>query len=60
MINSERGDNLAFERFDDYHGEKAGIKKLVMRVIPEKTNRVIELEQVMLRCNCSCSSRLGR
>ncbi|SKC90188.1 glutathione ABC transporter substrate-binding protein [Maledivibacter halophilus] len=44
FVEWKRGDSLIFERFDDYHGEKAKIKKLVMRVIPERTNRVIELE----------------
>lgn len=44
FVEWKRGDSLTFERFDDYHGEKAGVKKLVMRIIPERTNRVIELE----------------
>ncbi|MCT4563855.1 MAG: glutathione ABC transporter substrate-binding protein [Maledivibacter sp.] len=44
FVEWKRGDSLTFERFDDYHGDKAGVKKLVMRIIPERTNRVIELE----------------
>jgi peptide/nickel transport system substrate-binding protein len=40
----KKGDSVSFERFEDYHGEKAKTKKILFRVIPENTNRTIELE----------------
>ena len=39
-----KGDHYTFERFDDYWGEKAKVKTLTVRAIPEPTNRTIELE----------------
>lgn len=30
--------------FEDYHGERAKVDKLIFKIIPEATNRVIELE----------------
>ena len=39
-----KGDHYTFERFDDYWGEKAKFKTLIVRSIPEPTNRTIELE----------------
>lgn len=39
-----KGDHVIYERFDDYWGEKAKIKTLRIRTIPEATSRVIELE----------------
>ena len=39
-----KGDHYTFERFDDYWGEKARVKTLIVRSIPEPTNRTIELE----------------
>ena len=38
------GDKAVFERFDDYHGEPAKIKTLIMRTIVESSSRTIELE----------------
>ncbi len=38
------GDRLEMERFDEYHGEKAKLKHLVLRVIMEASSRTIELE----------------
>lgn len=38
------GDRLEMERFEDYHGEKAKIKYLTLRVITETSSRTIELE----------------
>ena len=35
---------IKLSRFDDYFGDKAKIKNLVLRIIPEANNRVIELE----------------
>ncbi|MDR0239085.1 MAG: ABC transporter substrate-binding protein [Deltaproteobacteria bacterium] len=39
-----KGDKVTMERFEDYHGEKAKLKKLVIRTIIEGASRVIELE----------------
>ena len=39
-----KGDHYTFERFDDYWGNKAKYKTLIVRSIPEPTNRTIELE----------------
>ena len=39
-----KGDHYTFERFDDYWGNKAKFKTLIVRSIPEPTNRTIELE----------------
>lgn len=39
-----KGDHYTFERFDDYWGDKAKFKTLIVRSIPEPTNRTIELE----------------
>ena len=44
LVKWNKGDSIEFTRFDDYHGEKAKIKDLVYRVLPEPENRVIELE----------------
>ena len=38
------GDNIELVRFEEYHGEAAKVKNLIMRVITENANRVIELE----------------
>jgi len=38
------GDRATFERFDDYHGTPAKLKRLVMRTIVENSSRTIELE----------------
>lgn len=39
-----KGDNIKLERFDDFHGDKPVLTTITLRVIPEPTNRVIELE----------------
>ncbi|MDR1137463.1 MAG: ABC transporter substrate-binding protein [Synergistaceae bacterium] len=39
-----KGDRITLERNDDYWGEKAKIKNIVIRPITEATNRTIELE----------------
>ncbi len=39
-----KGDHITLERNDDYWGPKPSYKELVMRAIPEPTNRTIELE----------------
>lgn len=38
------GDRVEMERFDEYHGEKAKVKNLIMRGIIEAASRTIELE----------------
>lgn len=38
------GDKMVFERFDNYFGEKAGVKNLVFKTIPEASSRTIALE----------------
>ena len=37
-------DSIVIKRFDDYWGNKAKFKTLIVRSIPEPTNRTIELE----------------
>lgn len=44
FVNWKKGDSVELERFDEFYGNKPKIKKLTIRVIPEPTNRVIELE----------------
>ncbi len=44
FLNWAKGDRIELERFDDYFDEPAKFKKMVLRVIPEPTNRAIELE----------------
>ena len=38
------GDRIEFEAFEDYWGEPAHIKNLIMRIIPEASSRTMELE----------------
>lgn len=44
FVSHEAGDQVTLERFDDYYGEKAHVKTLIFRNIPEGTNRTIGLE----------------
>ncbi|MCY6484787.1 ABC transporter substrate-binding protein [Clostridium aestuarii] len=44
FVSWAKGDKVVLERFDDYYGEKPAYKNLVIRAIPEATNRTIELE----------------
>lgn len=44
FLSWHKGNKVEMERFDDYWGEKAKTKKLVIRTITEGTNRCIELE----------------
>lgn len=44
FVSWTKGDQMNFERFDDYWGEKAKIKKIVLRVVVESSSRTIELE----------------
>ena len=37
-------DRLTLDRFDEYHGEKAKLKRMVFRILPEASIRTIELE----------------
>lgn len=39
-----KGDRMVFERFDEYWGEKAKFKTLVLRPVVESSSRTIELE----------------
>lgn len=39
-----RGEEMVFERFDDYYGDKAKTQKIVMRLVPEQTSRAIAVE----------------
>lgn len=39
-----KSDKIQFERFEDFHGDKPYYKFLEMKIIPEPTNRMIELE----------------
>lgn len=44
FVSWAKGDNITFERFDEYYGEKAKLKKLVLRTVVEAASRTIELE----------------
>jgi peptide/nickel transport system substrate-binding protein len=44
LLSKTKGDRTTMERFDDYWGEKAKVKTLIYRAIPEANSRVIELE----------------
>lgn len=44
FVEQNQGDNIVVERFDDYHGEKAKIKTINFRLIPEANSRLLELE----------------
>lgn len=44
FISWTKGDKVELERFDDFYGDKPKFSKMTLRVIPEPTNRVIELE----------------
>lgn len=40
----EKANSIELSAFKDYHGDKPSFDKLVFKIIPEPTNRVIELE----------------
>lgn len=44
FISWTKGDKVELERFNDFHGDKPKFSKMTLRVIPEPTNRAIELE----------------
>ncbi len=44
FVSWSKANQIELERFEDYHGEKTAYQKLTYRVIPEPTNRLIELE----------------
>lgn len=44
FVSWSKANELVLERNEDYHGEKTAYSKLTYRVIPEPTNRLIELE----------------
>jgi len=44
FISWTKGDRVELESFKDFHGDKPKFTKMTLRVIPEPTNRVIELE----------------
>jgi peptide/nickel transport system substrate-binding protein len=44
FVSWTKGDNIVLERNEDYYGDKPAYKNLVIRAIPEATNRTIELE----------------
>lgn len=39
-----KGDQIVLTRFEDYYGEAPSFNKMILRAIPEATNRTIELE----------------
>ncbi|WP_053955934.1 ABC transporter substrate-binding protein [Inediibacterium massiliense] len=39
-----KGDKIVLKRNDDYYGERPAFEEMVLRAIPEATNRTIELE----------------
>lgn len=44
FVSCTKGSKTELTRFDDFHGDKPKFKNMVLKVIPEPTNRVIELE----------------
>ena len=44
FVSWQKANNIMLERFEDYHGTKVAYKSVNLRVIPEPTNRTIELE----------------
>ena len=44
FVSWSKAHNVVLERFEDYHGELPVFKTLEFRIIPEGTNRIIELE----------------
>lgn len=44
FVSWQKANNIMLERFEDYHGTKVSYKNLNLRIIPEPTNRTIELE----------------
>lgn len=44
FVSWTKGDKVELERFNDFYGDKPKFSKMTLRVIPEPTNRVIELE----------------
>lgn len=39
-----KGNQSVIERFEDYHGDKPAFKTITFKVVPEVTNRLVELE----------------
>ena len=44
FVSWTKGDKIVLERYDDYHGQKASVKNLIIRAIPEAASRMVELE----------------
>lgn len=44
FVSWAKGDRITLDRFDDYHGEKPKLSKMILRAITESTSRTIELE----------------
>jgi len=44
MVEWAKGESLTFEAFDEYFGEKAPIKTVIWKVIPEGSSRTMALE----------------
>ncbi len=44
FVSHTKSDKIKFERFEEFHGEKPYYKYLEFKIIPEPTNRIIELE----------------
>lgn len=44
FVSWSKNDRIQLQRFDDFHGTKSKIKTMTLKVVPEPTNRVIELE----------------
>ncbi|WP_097027856.1 glutathione ABC transporter substrate-binding protein [Clostridium peptidivorans] len=44
FVSWTKGDRVELERFNDFYGDKPKFSKMTIRVIPEPTNRAIELE----------------
>ena len=50
MVEWKSGDALVLERFDDYYGGAAPIKKLVYKLVPDAASGAIALEDGTLDC----------
>ncbi len=55
FVSWRKGDSIELKRFEEYHGEKPKISEMTFKIIPEATNRVIELESGGVDIACEIS-----
>lgn len=52
FVEWKKGESITLERFEDYHGDRPDVGKVVFRTVPEAANRTIELESG--GCDIAC------